>query len=243
MWSKSCSTVLIPTIKGALLTESGNHWYRIVFRVLPTNVLFPPWDQKQLLHGSSQTFVCLWGKFCLRGCHAEKSRHFGLWQQEEIEIRGGVSCWVCSRLLWLLSPLSQEPNTKSGHQHRAGECEEFSQHICSLLCTFSLLQDVKRAAGAPWMRAPCLDRVSAFWPDEGAANDRVLGAIWLMGRGERQEWLSAERVSHPGQSCCHSASTTKFRSFIFVTAPAEWNVNPHRVDQRFWHEARPEKRS
>lgn len=48
---------------------------------------------------------------------------------------------------WLLFPLSQEPNTERGHQDRAGECEEFSQHICSLLCTFSPLWDVKSAAG------------------------------------------------------------------------------------------------
>ncbi len=47
----------------------------------------------------------------------------------------------------LLYPLSQEPNTEPGHQDRAGECEEFSQHICSLLCTFSPLWDVKSAAG------------------------------------------------------------------------------------------------
>ena len=84
-----------------------------------------------------------------------KVRRFGLWLEEEIEIRGGVSCWVCSRLAWLLFPLSQEPNTEPGHQDQAGECQEFSQHICSLLCTFSLLWDVKSAAGAPRMRPPC----------------------------------------------------------------------------------------
>ncbi|KAK1906253.1 Phosphatidylinositol 45-bisphosphate 5-phosphatase A [Dissostichus eleginoides] len=41
---------------------------------------------------------------------------------------------------------SLEPNTEPGHRDRAGECEEFSQHICSLLCTFSPLWDVKSAA-------------------------------------------------------------------------------------------------
>lgn len=56
---------------------------------------------------------------------------------------------------WLLFPLSQEPNTGPGHRDRAGECEEFSQHICSLLCTFPLLRDVKSAAGPPRMRPPC----------------------------------------------------------------------------------------
>lgn len=37
----------------------------------------------------------------------------------------------------LLFPLSQEPNTGPGHQDWAGECQESSQPICSLLCTFS----------------------------------------------------------------------------------------------------------
>lgn len=42
-----------------------------------------------------------------------KVRQFGLWLQEEIEIRGGVSCWVGSR--FPLAPLPSLPGT----QHRA----------------------------------------------------------------------------------------------------------------------------
>lgn len=60
-----------------------------------------------------------------------------------------VSCWVCSRFPWLLFPLSQEPNTEPGHQDRAGEFEEFSQHICSLLCNFSPLWGCKECR-RPW---------------------------------------------------------------------------------------------
>lgn len=43
----------------------------------------------------------------------------------------------------LLFPLSQEPNTGPGHRDPAGECLESSQHICSLLCTFSPLWGCK----------------------------------------------------------------------------------------------------
>lgn len=47
----------------------------------------------------------------------------------------------------LLFPLSQEPNTGPGHRDRAGECQESSQHICSLLCTFSPLWGCKERHG------------------------------------------------------------------------------------------------
>lgn len=166
-----------------------------------------------------------------------KVRQFGLWPQEEIRSEEVSAAESAADSPWLLFPLSQEPNTEPGHQGRAGECEEFSQHICSLLCTFSPLWDVKSAAGPEDATTLLHSEWTRGWARGG--NERRIKAIWLMGRGERQEWHTAERVSHPGLSCCHWASTTKIRSFIFVTAPAGWNLNPQGVDQRFWHAACP----
>lgn len=80
-------------------------------------------------------------------CHAKKLRQFSLWLQEVMEIRGASAAESAPdppppppRLLF---PLSQEPNTGPGHRDRAGECQESSQHICSLLCTFSPLWGCK----------------------------------------------------------------------------------------------------
>lgn len=115
-----------------------------------------------------------------------------------------------------LSPRNPTPNQATGteQENARNSLSTFAHcfarsHPCGM----------KTMPPAPWMRPPC-PFVSELEGGQQGGNERRIKAILLMGRGERQEWHTAERVSHPGWSCCHPASTTKIRSFIFVTAPA-----------------------
>lgn len=121
-------------------------------------------------------------------------------------------------------PSVRNPTPNQSHQHRAEECEEFLQHICSLLCTFSPPWDENHAAGHEDTSTLLNYRRAQRWAAGG--NETRIKAIWLTDRGDQQELQSAEWVSHLERSFCHSASTTKIRSFIFVMAPAGGNLSP-----------------
>lgn len=111
------------------------------------------------------------GELCLFVATLKNSRQFSLWLQEVMEIRrvsAAESAPDPPPPLRLLFPLSQEPNTGPGHRDRAGECLESSQHICSLLCTFSPLWGCKERR-----------RFQGKSPRSKSSRTRV---VWLIGR-------------------------------------------------------------
>lgn len=120
---------------------------------------------------SSGPNCCCRRKALFMCCHAKKLRQFSLWLQEVMEIREASAAESAPDLPpppRLLFPLSQEPNTGPGHRDRAGECQESSQHICSLLCTFS----------PSWGCKECR-RFQGKSPRSESGGTR---AVWLMGK-------------------------------------------------------------
>lgn len=160
-------------------------------------------------------------QLCLFVATPENSRQFGLWLQEVMEIRGASAAESAPdpppppRLLF---PLSQEPNTGPGHRDRAGECQESSQHICSLLCTFSPLWGCKERR-----------RFQGKSPRSESGRTR---AAWLGGArratGQESESSCMEALS-PGQH-------NKDQIIYFCHSPCQMKSNPHpppQFDQRF----------
>lgn len=117
----------------------------------------------------------------------------------------------------LLFPLSQEPNTGPGHRDRAGECQESSQHICSLLCTFSPLWGCKERR-----------RFQGKSPSSESGRTRLL---WLMGKRR----ATGECVILHGSAVTGPAQQRSDHLFLSQLLPDEILPHPHpqKFDQRF----------
>lgn len=143
-----------------------------------------------------------------------------------MEIRGASAAESAADPCLGSSSLSpRNPTPGPGHRNRPGECQESSRRFCSPFCGFSPPRwDVRGALGATDETTWAVALAVAVAVAAGEGRQWYVEAIWADGKtgvpGMAHCWEGVrEGVSHPGRSRCRSASTTKIRSFIFVTAP------------------------